>query len=518
MKSLLAKKWVVVSLLGGAGLAFLATQLIERGAQRSTEAVPVARRDIVQEVSVTGSVRPASEVSLAFERAGKVRQVFVGVGAPVVAGQLLATQEAGELQADLAGAQAALEGEEAKLSELVRGTRQEELDLEKSKVEKNRTAIEDARKTLLDKLREAYTKSDDAIRNRADQLFADPQSAPKLKLLTVDAGVTTSLESDRLYVEDLLKRWKAELDVATHAGDLDALSVKAKSNTSFVSGFLTRLSMAVNGVSPTSSLPQSTIDSYRSSVSAARSDVNTAITNLTAAEEKLKTAESDLLLAERSLAIKQSGATPEAISVQEAQVRRSRADVQSVIARLAKASLRSPIAGVVVMQDAKVGAVALAGADVISIISKSKFKIEANVPEADIAKIKVGDPARLTLDAYGDERFRAKVIAIDPGETVIEGVTTYKTTLEFENEDSRIRPSMTANLDIETARRGNVLAILRRAVATKNGTNVVRVARSDGSEEEREVKTGISSQEGFVEILSGLRDGDRVLIGISARP
>ena len=133
------------------------------------------------------------------------------------------------------------------------------------------------------------------------------------------------------------------------------------------------------------------------------------------------------------------------------------------------------------------------------------------MPETDIAKIEVGNKARLTLDAYGpDVVFRAQVITIDPAETIIEGVTTYKTTLEFDSEDERIRSSMTANLDILTDERQNVIAIPQRAVVTKNGEKLVRVVY-DSVIEEIQVKTGLIGRNGLVEITDGLNEGDKVV-------
>ena len=85
--------------------------------------------------------------------------------------------------------------------------------------------------------------------------------------------------------------------------------------------------------------------------------------------------------------------------------------------------MHSPISGIITRQDAKIGEIASAGVSMISIISDKQFEIESNIPEADIVKIKVGNEAKLTLDAYGDDLvFAARVISINPAETFVEGV------------------------------------------------------------------------------------------------
>ena len=144
-------------------------------------------------------------------------------------------------------------------------------------------------------------------------------------------------------------------------------------------------------------------------------------------------------------------------------------------------------------------------------ISTNKYEIEANVPEADIAKIKVGNTADVTLDAYGnDVRFNVKITAIDPAETVIEGVSTYKTTFQFTAEDGRIKSGMTANLDILTDKKENVIAIPSRAVITKGADKIVTVLGNNILKEVK-VTLGLRGSDGNVEIVSGISEGDKVV-------
>jgi multidrug efflux pump subunit AcrA (membrane-fusion protein) len=148
----------------------------------------------------------------------------------------------------------------------------------------------------------------------------------------------------------------------------------------------------------------------------------------------------------------------------------------------------------------------------MAVISKDKFKIETNVPEADIAKVGVGNVANVSLDAYGrDTIFPTKVIAIDPAETVIDGVSTYKVTLQFITEDERIKSGMTANIDIVTAKKEGILAIPQRALIRKDGIRIVRVL-VEKEIEERKVETGIVGFDGFIEILSGLKEGETIVV------
>jgi HlyD family secretion protein len=153
----------------------------------------------------------------------------------------------------------------------------------------------------------------------------------------------------------------------------------------------------------------------------------------------------------------------------------------------------------------------------ISLISDKNFEIEVYIPEIDIANVKVGNLANITLDAYGsDVIFNGKVVFIDPASTILEGVPSYRTLLQFNNEDERIKVGMTANVDVITAYKENVLAIPIKAVINEDNRKIVRVITNEKLAnppiEERQIKTGISDINGNIEIIEGLNLNELVLI------
>jgi multidrug efflux pump subunit AcrA (membrane-fusion protein) len=141
------------------------------------------------------------------------------------------------------------------------------------------------------------------------------------------------------------------------------------------------------------------------------------------------------------------------------------------------------------------------------------YKITANVPEVDIAKVKIADVAEVTLDAYGsDEKFVATVSSIDPAETIIEGVPTYKVTLRFNDRDTRIKSGMTANIVMRTNEKKDVLVVPARAILLHEGDNTRYVRLLVGGvAKEIPVQIGLRGSNGMVEILSGLNQGDQVV-------
>lgn len=486
--------------------------LFGRGNSPTLATVAVARGNIVQEVSTTGHVKPAQDVDLAFQNSGKVTKIFVSVGDKVAVGQNLVQLDNSDIVAQLAGTQADLDTQQAKLDSLKAGTRPEEVQISQTKVDNAQVALDQAKNGLVDALQEAYNVSDDAIHNKADSFFAVPAiPAPHLNFYIANSQLQVNIESQRFSLETALKIWQASSTLLTPNSDLSFAINYTKQNLNVVSYFLDQANAALNSLGASASLSQTTIDAWKVNVSAARTNVSASINSVSTAEQSLKAAESDLLLVKRQLELDQAGATKEDIEAQAAQVEKAKANVLNYSAQLDKTIIRSPMDGLITKQDAKVGQIVSANQIIISVISANQFEIESNIPEADIAKIKISDSAKITLDAYGDSVvFDAKVTKIDPAETIIEGVSTYKTTLQFNSEDVRIKSGMTANIDILTDRRENVLLIPQRALITRGSDRFVLVDNGTNNPDETQVQIGLRGSDGKVEIVSGLVEGERI--------
>lgn len=468
------------------------------------------RGNLIEEVNVTGRVKPSESVDLAFEKAGKISGIFVDVGDRIAYGSVMARLENSDVVAQLAQARANVKIQEAKLSELNRGYRDEEIEVQRIKVSNAKISLNEKEVNVLNTLRDAYTKSDDAIRNKIDQFISNPQgSAPIVNFVISNTSLKSNIEQGRVYVQSVLVAW-SDMLILLNVNDINT----TKSNLFAIRDFLNNVALAVNTTSPSVTLTQSTIDAYKTDVSTARTNVNTAISNLSTSEENYNNAKSALTLAEQELKLMESGTIEEKIIAQEGMVEEARASVRNYEAQLSKTVMYSPISGVVAKQDGKVGEITTAGKSIISINSASEFEIEVDIPEADIAKVAVSNVAKVTLDAYGDEvEFIANVISIEPAETIIEGVATYTTILQFSEYDNRIKSGMTANIDILTGTREDVIYVPSRSVITKDSKKIVRVVKGD-SYEEVVVESGLRGSDGNIEIISGISEGDEVIIFI----
>lgn len=500
---------MIAVLLLGVGWYFL----FWRDGEPAREIATAKRMNIRQEVSVVGRVLPIESVDLSFEKSGRVRRVAVAVADRVSPGMILMSLENGDLYANRDQARADLKVEQATLAQYRRGTRPEELRVTEAKTESARSLVVDASSNLIDKISDAYTKSDDSIRNKVDQFFLNPRGAnPQLVFTSSDSNLESTIEEDRFLLEGELVAWGSSL--VNIEADIPGALMSAKDRAGRVRMFLDNTALLLSIMTSSGAFSQTTIDGYRADVSTARTNINTALTNLTSAEEKLRSAQAARAVAERELDLARAGKTAEDIAAEEARVMQAEAKVKSADAEIEKTIIRAPIAGIVTEENVDPGEAVAANAVMIKLLSASGFTAVSFIPEVDIAKVTVGNGADIALDAYGsDINFPARVGRIDPRETMIDGVATYKVTLDFDGRDERIRAGMTANIDILTEEKKDVLAVPQRAVKAKNGGKYVDVLGSDGKTVTAfDVQTGLKGSDGNIEIISGITEGQSVVV------
>jgi HlyD family secretion protein len=514
IKMYLKKPWVIAGLAVLVLIIFFSVRGSSSTAQ--TEVITVKSGTVNAGVSVTGKVKASQTVDLAFEKGGTVIKAPKQVGDEVKVGDILVQLDNRDSAAQLAEAQAALQVQQSKLTELQRGTRPEQLTITKTKAQNAKTDLENARDSYSIALQNAYTSADDAIRNKIDEFFINPRSPnPQIKFTSLITS-ETSLETGRVEVENRLRDMKtllATIGSSTSDTDFENAAATMKQDLGEIKLFLDNMSLSVNALVPADYLPLSTLTTWKSDTSIARTNVNTAITAVLTSEDKFHTTQGAYLVANQELSLDTSGVVSEEIAAQQAEVAQAQASVAAASAGYSKTFLKSPIDGVVTKQNAKVGEAVVGNTIVVSVMSNAQFQIEANVAEADIAKIKLNQKASVTLDAYGsDVVFDATVIAIDPAETIIDGVPTYKTTFQFTNADERIKSGMTANIDIQGETHDHVLVLPQRAIANHNGNKFVTLETGKNLTKQVEVKVGIRGEDGSVEILDGLKEGDNVVV------
>lgn len=478
------------------------------------ETVMVEKRNITEEVSVTGKIAAVSSVDLSFEKGGHVSNIAVSVGDMVYKWQYLASISNADLVASVEQAKANLKIAEVNMESLRKGSTPEQIALDEARVQKAGSDLMEGKNALINSITDAYTKSDDSIRNKTDIIFIDPKYQNVELKFTTDFQLNNDIKQARPLIETVLDAWSSSLSSLNINSNTDPAVTIAKNNLETIKNFLEKIALAVNNLTADSTNSQTTIDTWKANISAARTNIALAISGLSASVNQYSSSLYALKIAENQLAITKSGATTEQISAQEAAIDQAKASLDNVNAQLEKSILRSPIDGVITKVDIKAGEVAQVGMPAVSVISLGKYEVESFIPEADIAKIKIGNVATTTLDAYGsDTYFKTSVVKIDPAETMIEGIPTYKVTLIFMDQDGRVKSGMTANMDILTNQKFDVLAIPTRSTYTENSNRYVNVVDKEDSQKtiKTEIKTGLRSVDGYIEITSGLNGGDKIV-------
>ncbi len=510
--SLFKDKKLAVAIFGIALIAVIATAGVKK--KNGSEIFLVSRGDVSQEIMISGVIKAMDSVDLAFEKTGTVEWISKKVGEFVYAGEVVASLENGTEEASLENAKAQMKSEIARYEELAKGSRLEELRIKETEIEKAEQDLKNFYSEAVSSINNAFNKSDDAVNKQTDAIFSNDQTTnPDITFNVSNQQIRNEAISERIVVFNILKDFNS-LNNSVLSGNYTS-SEKEKALTETrnylikIQAFLVKVSTVLDNAS---NLSDETLASYKGNVSTGRNNVNAAILSISDIIDNIASQKITVQKYKHELDLAKIGATAEVLAQQESAIMRAEANVKSAESGLKKTVIRSPINGIITRQDAKVGEIAQAGIKLVSVINEKDFKIEASVPETDLIKLKTGDQAEVTLDAYGDSLiFSASVIEIEPAEKVIDGVSTYKTTFSINSQSTTIRSGMTANIKVKTAERKNVLFLPKKALKDKGDFYTVLIY-SNGRNEERIVDTGLVGTSGKIEITSGLNEGDKVII------
>jgi macrolide-specific efflux system membrane fusion protein len=202
------------------------------------------------------------------------------------------------------------------------------------------------------------------------------------------------------------------------------------------------------------------------------------------------------------------------------QIEQAAAAVRVLEAQVAYATIRAPIPGIissVSTQEGETVAAGLSSPVFVTIVDLQKLQVDAYVDETDIGRIRVGQRATFTVDSFPDRDFNATVQAIYPKAVIMDNVVYYDVVLRIDEPlTGQLRPEMTTNVLMALDARKGVLTVPLRAVSREQDRSIVYVLQ-DGRPVQRTVKVGWRDS-AWIEIVSGLQEGDKVLIGGSPKP
>lgn len=193
----------------------------------------------------------------------------------------------------------------------------------------------------------------------------------------------------------------------------------------------------------------------------------------------------------------------------KAAVEQARASVQDASNMLANCRVTSPIDGVVGLVSITVGNMATPQQAVAVVSTVDKVRVAINVNESDISYIKEGGAVGVRIESLGGKPVNGTVTKV--AAVADARLRAFPVEVFLPNPDGMIKSGMFAQVNLPTETKSGVIVLPRTAVAEKGARRVVFVVNSKLVVEEREVKLGIESDD-QIEILSGLKTGDRVVV------
>ena len=231
--------------------------------------------------------------------------------------------------------------------------------------------------------------------------------------------------------------------------------------------------------------------------------------------ENIRQYQSDLAIQENDLLLKRrtwDDYKPEEREGAKELVEKYRSLLEEAKSNLRKTWVFSPIDGTVASVDIKEGEIATAGAKVFMVMREGDWEVETLVAEADIAEVTLGQKAFLTFDALSSEDiFSGQVFEVEPASTVIQEVVYYKVRIRLENIDERLKRGMSADVDIETARKDSVILVPARAIKKDGEKRYVEILEGEDQIRRADVEIGISGDGGLVEVKNGVSLGEKVI-------
>lgn len=431
----------------------------------------VETRTVTEQVEVAGKVQSNDFAELGFEVSGKISNVLVDIGDEVSRGQALVRLNTGELQADLAEAQANVAIKQAELANT--GTSLTAV------TQKQDALVQTAYQTML-----------------SSGLVAEPSSATYTQTAPTISGRYTG---DEGVYKVIVRRGATLTDY-----NFSVFNLETVRETDIEETAPTALGTKGLFIDFPDDLASYNDTTWYVHIPNVKSSLYT--TNYNAYQEALRERDRAIDAAEAEL---RGGV---ASSIAEAELAQAQARVARIQSEIAKHTIRAPFDGVIGGIDAEVGEIVSVGGTIVSVVSDGEFEIELEVPEIDVSKIEVGNTVDIKLDAFGVlDTWVGEITAISQAESYVDGVPVYQTNVAFTQPDDRIRSGLSATVMIMTETRDNVLAVPVEYVDRDEDGRFVQVLVDEDETERRDVTVGLRGSNGYIEIIEGLSAGEVIV-------
>lgn len=489
----------------------------------------VKRGSISVDVTESGAIEPVRTVEIKSRVSGRLAALYVDEGDPIKKGQLLARIDPREVQQQVEQGSAQVESA-------------------KASTERARLALEIQAREVRLQVRQAEL--------RVEQLERELKAQPVITQAAIRAAETAYQNAQQnLHLIQQVKQPQERVEVENAVRDAEARLQEAQRNyervrTLLEKGYVSRqqLDAAQTALTLAQSQLQSARQRQQQLAEQQRIELETAKANLESARAELERARASAVQDEikrkayeaaladletarnrlreiemRQLELKQAQAAEKQASSQ----------LRNWLIQLAETDVRSPIDGIVTRRYREVGELVMSGTTgfgegtpIMQVADLSQMRVKLNLNELDVAKVRVGMPVEVKVDALPERTFRGVVKRIAPaaqqpsgGSSPLSsalGVVKFAVEVYLQQSDAALRPGMTARCRILTATRKNTLILPLEALGKEGNRDYVlklnpnaRDAQGKPKREKLFVKVGLRNAS-HAEILEGLQEGDQV--------
>ena len=510
---------------GGVGWIIAGTR-VRANPSANERTFTVERGDITVEVSESGAVEPVRVVEIKSRVPGRIETLLVDEGTIVEQGQLLARIDPREIKQQVEQGSAQVESARA-------SAQRARIALE-MEAQQARLQLQQAQIRYEQALREAETQptlTQAALKNAENALKSAQEN---LRLLR-----EVKHPQERVELANALRDAETRLQEARRNYErLQALLEKGYVSRQQVDAAQTQLVAAESQLRNLQQRQQQLaqqhaieLENARLQVESAQSDLERARASAVQDELKrkaLEAARADLENARlrlRDIEMRQ-------LELQQARASEKQAvsQFQNLMIQLSETDVRAPIRGVVTRRYREVGELVMSGTTgfgegtpILQVADLSQMRVRLNLNELDVAKVRVGMPVEITVDALPERKFRGVVRKIAPAaqsnpqqQTASLGVVKFAVEVYLSQTDDALRPGMTARCRIITARKANTLRLPLEALGKEGDRDYVLRIVPNQTEPNGKPKTekvfvevGLRSAR-YAEILDGVREGDKV--------
>ncbi|MEH1874755.1 efflux RND transporter periplasmic adaptor subunit [Nostoc sp.] len=454
-------RWLMGLIAGGVLIVGTTTYtLVNQGANKEDIAqltVPVAAQNVTLRITASGKVVPVQSVNISPKNPGVLSQLYVQQGDRIQQGQILARMDSAGIEAQRSQYRANLAQSQAQLAEALAGSRPQEIAQARAR------------------LAQAQAQLAQAKAGNRPQEIAQSQSQ-------VDAA-----QAKVNYTSEQVKRYQYLYQQGAEKKQLfDQALSDDKSARANLEEAKKRFSLVQTGTRTEE------IDQRQAAVNEAQA----------------------------ALVLLEDGTRSEEIVQRQAAVEGAKAQLKGVQVQLEDTIIRAPLSGIVTQKYAEPGAFvtpttsasASASATSSSIVAVARgLEILAQVPEADLGRIKPGQQVEIVADAYPDQIFKGHVRLIAPEAVVEQGVTSFQVRVALNTGIDKLRSGLNVDLTFLGDRVNNALVLPTVSIVTEKGQTGVLVPDAKNKPQFREVTIGAQIQN-QTQILEGVKQGDRVFV------